>query len=108
MQNTDNLFKFMEHKQSKTVKGLKNLINLSGKHRISNQFFQVKSLPWNDDTIAPETALIREKLEFLNSHGFLTINSQPHVNAKPSSDPLVGWGGSGGYIYQKVSNITRH
>ena len=68
----------------------------------------MKSLPWNDDTIAPETALIREKLEFLNSHGFLTINSQPHVNAKPSSDPLVGWGGSGGYIYQKVSNITRH
>lgn len=63
---------------------------------------QVKSLPWNDDTIAPETALIREKLEFLNSHGFLTINSQPHVNAKPSSDPLVGWGGSGGYIYQKA------
>lgn len=63
---------------------------------------QVKSLPWNDDTIAPETSLIKEKLEFLNSHGFLTINSQPHVNAKPSSDPLVGWGGSGGYIYQKA------
>jgi len=64
---------------------------------------QVKSLPWNEDTVAPETALIKEKLEFLNSKGILTINSQPHVNAAPSSDPLVGWGGSGGYIYQKVS-----
>ena len=62
----------------------------------------MKSLPWNEDTVAPETALIKEKLEFLNSKGILTINSQPHVNAAPSSDPLVGWGGSGGYIYQKV------
>lgn len=62
----------------------------------------MKSLPWNDDTVAPETAMIKEKLEFLNSKGILTINSQPHVNAAPSSDPLVGWGGSGGYIYQKV------
>ena len=62
----------------------------------------MKSLPWNDDTVAPETTLIKEKLEFLNSKGILTINSQPRVNAAPSSDPLVGWGGSGGYIYQKV------
>ena len=62
----------------------------------------MKSLPWNDDTVAPETVMIKEKLEFLNSKGILTINSQPQVNAAPSSDPLVGWGGSGGYIYQKV------
>ena len=76
---------------------------------MSSSDLQVKSLPWNDDTIASETTLIKEKLEFLNSKGILTINSQPHVNAAPSSDPMVGWGGRGGYIYQKVhvnDNIT--
>ena len=41
----------------------------------------------------------------INKHGFLTINSQPNVNAAPSVDPIVGWGGPGGYIYQKVSAI---
>ena len=64
---------------------------------------QVKSLPWNEDTIAAETSLIQENLVFLNSKGILTINSQPHVNGAPSTDSTHGWGGSGGYIYQKVS-----
>lgn len=63
---------------------------------------KVTSLPWNDETVAAETSLIKEKLEFLNSKGILTINSQPQVNAAPSSDPMVGWGGNGGYIYQKA------
>lgn len=64
---------------------------------------QVKSLPWNEDSIAAETSLIQENLVFLNSKGILTINSQPHVNGAPSTDSTHGWGGSGGYIYQKVS-----
>ena len=64
---------------------------------------QVKSLPWNEDTIAAETSLIQENLVFLNSKGILTINSQPRVNGAPSTDSTHGWGGSGGYIYQKVS-----
>ena len=64
---------------------------------------QVKSLPWNEDTVAAETSLIQENLVFLNSKGVLTINSQPHVNGAPSTDSTHGWGGSGGYIYQKVS-----
>jgi len=37
-----------------------------------------------------------------NRHGFLTINSQPRVNAAPSTDPVVGWGNPGGYVFQKV------
>jgi hypothetical protein len=49
-----------------------------------------------------ETSLIKDNLEFLNSEGILTINSQPAVNAALSTDPLIGWGGEGGYIYQKV------
>ncbi|CAH3118776.1 unnamed protein product [Porites lobata] len=63
---------------------------------------KVKSLPWNEDTIASETSLIQENLVFLNSKGILTINSQPHVNGAPSTDSTHGWGGSGGYIYQKA------
>lgn len=34
--------------------------------------------------------------------GFLTINSQPRVNAARSDDPTFGWGGIGGYVYQKA------
>lgn len=63
---------------------------------------KVKSLPWNEDTIAAETSLIQENLVFLNSKGILTINSQPRVNGAPSTDSTHGWGGSGGYIYQKA------
>ena len=43
-----------------------------------------------------------DDLASINGHGFLTINSQPNVNASPSNDEKVGWGGSGGYIYQKA------
>ena len=30
-----------------------------------------------------------------------TINSQPSINGIPSNDKVFGWGGSGGYVYQK-------
>lgn len=73
---------------------------ISGESRESG--IKVTSLPWNEDTVALETSLIKGELEFLNSKGILTINSQPQVNAAPSTDPLVGWGGTGGYIYQKA------
>ncbi|XP_065061525.1 methylenetetrahydrofolate reductase (NADPH)-like isoform X2 [Rhopilema esculentum] len=63
---------------------------------------QVKSLPWNDEDLAPETSLLVSELAGVNKAGFLTINSQPNVNAANSSDPIVGWGGAGGYIYQKA------
>jgi len=38
----------------------------------------------------------------MNKSGFLTINSQPRVNAVPSADKVHGWGGPGGYVYQKA------
>ncbi|XP_062505232.1 methylenetetrahydrofolate reductase (NADPH)-like isoform X2 [Corticium candelabrum] len=63
---------------------------------------KVTKLPWNDDELALETSLIVEQLAFLNSHGILTINSQPSVNATPSNDSKFGWGGPGGYVYQKA------
>lgn len=66
---------------------------------------------------------MQEDLAFINRHGFLTINrcvsipppprpppvppslpaaSQPRVNGAPSTDPKVGWGGDGGYVFQKA------
>ncbi|XP_043931178.1 methylenetetrahydrofolate reductase [Protopterus annectens] len=63
---------------------------------------KVSCLPWNDDPLAPETNLLKEQLEKVNRKGVLTINSQPNINGKPSTDPVVGWGPSGGYVFQKA------
>ena len=43
-----------------------------------------------------------DQLASINSRGVLTINSQPNVNGAPSDDAVFGWGGPGGYVYQKV------
>lgn len=60
-------------------------------------------LPWNDDPLAPETNMLKDALAKVNRRGILTINSQPNINGKPSSDPVVGWGPPGGYVFQKVA-----
>ncbi|XP_045714854.1 methylenetetrahydrofolate reductase isoform X5 [Phyllostomus hastatus] len=62
----------------------------------------VTCLPWNDEPLAAETSLMKEELLRVNQRGVLTINSQPRVNGEPSSDPVVGWGPSGGYVFQKA------
>lgn len=66
---------------------------------------QVLCLPWNDEPLAQETNLLKDELEKVNRRGVLTINSQPNINGKPSTDPIVGWGPAGGYVYQKVSTL---
>ena len=63
---------------------------------------QVTHIPWQQDALAPETGLIVGDLVELNKRGVLTINSQPRVNGVSSSDPVHGWGSSGGYVFQKV------
>ncbi|XP_060062455.1 methylenetetrahydrofolate reductase (NADPH)-like [Ylistrum balloti] len=63
---------------------------------------KVSSLPWQDDELSAETNLITEKLAAINKRGVLTINSQPNINAAPSTDPKVGWGDPNGYIFQKA------
>ncbi|KAI9218612.1 methylenetetrahydrofolate reductase-domain-containing protein [Blastocladiella britannica] len=63
---------------------------------------KVKALPWSDQPLAGESLLIRDQLERVNRLGFLTINSQPPVDGKPSSDPVVGWGPKNGWVYQKA------
>ena len=55
-----------------------------------------------ESKIQLETVHIKERLMKLNNAGFLTINSQPRVNGADSTDPAVGWGRPGGYVYQKV------
>uniref|UniRef100_A0A1J3CZC5 Methylenetetrahydrofolate reductase n=2 Tax=Noccaea caerulescens TaxID=107243 RepID=A0A1J3CZC5_NOCCA len=63
----------------------------------------LKSSPWSElDGLQPETKIINEQLVKINSKGFLTINSQPSVNAEKSDSSTVGWGGPGGYVYQKA------
>lgn len=63
----------------------------------------VARLPWSEaDELHKETGLIGDQLRWLNSSGLLTINSQPRVNGAPSHDPVLGWGGRGGYVYQKA------
>lgn len=64
---------------------------------------RLKSNPWSElDGLMPETKIIDEKLGNVNLKGFLTINSQPAVNGEKSDSPAVGWGGPGGYVYQKA------
>jgi len=63
---------------------------------------KIDNLPWIDFPIAPETNSILSELLQLNQSGFWTINSQPRVNGASSNDPAVGWGGSGGVVYQKA------
>ncbi|CAM4672359.1 unnamed protein product [Caretta caretta] len=63
---------------------------------------KVTCLPWNDDPLAAETNLLKEQLDKVNRRGILTINSQPNINGRPSTDPIVGWGPSGGYVFQKA------
>lgn len=62
-------------------------------------------LPWNDEPLAQETNLLKAQLEKVNRRGVLTINSQPNINGKPSTDPIVGWGPAGGYVFQKVTTL---
>lgn len=63
---------------------------------------EIDRLAWNDTILASETTVISDELVNLNNRGFLTINSQPRVNAAPSDDSKFGWGGVGGYVYQKA------
>lgn len=37
---------------------------------------QITKIPWNDEKLSPETALVKDKLSDFNKRGVLTINSQ--------------------------------
>ena len=63
---------------------------------------KINSLPWCEMPLAQESKQISDDLLKLNEMGYFTINSQPKINGLPSEDAEVGWGGSGGRIYQKA------
>ncbi|GJP50885.1 hypothetical protein CLOM_g10039 [Closterium sp. NIES-68] len=66
---------------------------------------EVSSFPWSEAveaTLSPDSAPISAQLQELNAAGLLTVNSQPAVNGAKSDDAVLGWGGPGGYIYQKA------
>jgi methylenetetrahydrofolate reductase (NADPH) len=62
---------------------------------------KIPYIPWCDTPLQPESFALQPLLAKLNRAGFLTTNSQPSVNGKPSNDKIYGWGGAGGYVYQK-------
>lgn len=52
---------------------------------------KLRTNPWSElDGLQPETKIINEHLEKINTKGFLTINSQPAVNGEKSDSPTVG------------------
>ena len=57
---------------------------------------------FNEDSLDKETELIAENLAKVNRNGVITVNSQPSVNCAPSTDPRVGWGAPGGFVFQKA------
>jgi methylenetetrahydrofolate reductase (NADPH) len=64
---------------------------------------KIKRIPWCEETeLETEIYLIKDILYELNKNKIFTINSQPAVNGKPSTDPDVGWGPNNGYVYQKM------
>jgi len=63
---------------------------------------KITHLPWCEGSIRPESKRIETTLVELNRHGVLTINSQPQLNGVDSADPVYGWGGTGGLVYQKA------
>lgn len=59
------------------------------------------ALPWSEDGLNEETALIRPQLAALIAQRCWTIASQPAVNGLPSSHVPLGWGPKGGFVFQK-------
>ncbi|XVF65324.1 hypothetical protein PTKIN_Ptkin09bG0238700 [Pterospermum kingtungense] len=88
--------------QEEWVTPLKSIDDIQEKFK-SYCLGKLKSSPWSElNGLQPETKIIHEQLGKINLKGFLTINSQPAVNGERSDSPSVGWGGPGGYVYQKA------
>ncbi|KAH7042393.1 methylenetetrahydrofolate reductase-domain-containing protein [Linnemannia elongata] len=70
---------------------------------------ELQTLPWCDHPCGAgvegggEWESYRDRLVELNGVGcYLAINAQPVVNGVKSDDKVLGWGPSGGYVYQKA------
>lgn len=75
---------------------------------------QIPCIPWCDAPLMNETLQIRDHLLSLNrlsdstsdpaqgGKGWWSVGSQPAVDGAPSTDPTVGFGPPGGFIFQKA------
>uniref|UniRef100_A0A1I8GKA4 Methylenetetrahydrofolate reductase n=1 Tax=Macrostomum lignano TaxID=282301 RepID=A0A1I8GKA4_9PLAT len=65
-------------------------------------------LPWGDEEPLPpssesnEAAEARQRLAGLSERGLLATNHLLRVNGASSDHPVHGWGGSGGFVYQRA------
>lgn len=62
----------------------------------------LEALPWSDQSLDRETALIQEQLINLNKNELWTVASQPACNAVKSDDKIFGWGPPMGRVFQKA------
>lgn len=63
---------------------------------------ELDALPWSEEPLSGETALIQEQLLQLNEASLWTVASQPAGNSIKSEDKIFGWGPRGGKIFQKA------
>ncbi|KAN0064945.1 methylenetetrahydrofolate reductase 1 [Thecaphora frezii] len=74
---------------------------------------EIQCIPWCDAPLMAETLQIRPFLLQLNlapqncphngeCKGWWSVGSQPAVDGAPSTDPIVGFGPKGGYVFQKA------
>jgi methylenetetrahydrofolate reductase (NADPH) len=71
---------------------------------------KIACIPWCDAPLMHETLQIRDHLLALNrlgatpdaGKGWWSVGSQPAIDGAPSTDPVVGFGPSGGFIFQKA------
>lgn len=63
---------------------------------------EISDTPFSDGPLSDESQVILPQLEKLAKRGWWTVGSQPAVDGAKSTDPTVGWGPQGGYVYQKA------
>lgn len=71
---------------------------------------KIACIPWCDAPLMNETLQIRDHLLALNrlgatrdaGKGWWSVGSQPAIDGAPSTDPVVGFGPAGGFIFQKA------
>ncbi|KAF9520531.1 hypothetical protein BS47DRAFT_1287077 [Hydnum rufescens UP504] len=63
---------------------------------------KIPTTPFSPETLSAESSSILPHLLQLTRRNWWTVASQPAVDASPSSDPIVGWGPRGGYVFQKA------
>ncbi|KAI9834574.1 MAG: hypothetical protein M1819_002950 [Sarea resinae] len=63
---------------------------------------EIDAIPWSEEGLNEETAVIRDELLALHRKGWWTVASQPAVNGVPSNDAVFGWGPKNGFVFQKA------